>query len=640
MENNPGREYICHGRSAGPDPVILRAGVLTLSYSQGTLRYIKAGKNEILRMIYPALRDSNWNTLKPEITDEKITDNGSSFSVTLTCRYTLNEIDFSANYIITGTDDNTVTFEMSGEALSTFYRNRIGLCVLHPINGCVGKTCVVLHSDGTSSQKTFPEEISPHQVFKNIVAMNWPAAHGHCMLTFAGDVFETEDQRNWSDFSFKTYSTPLSIPYPAKVEKGTVINQKVTFRAENILIENGTEEDVSNIEIFHDETKRLPMIGIGRSSSKEVLSEAEIRILRPLRFDHYRIEIPVFSDGWEATASTAAREAGMLSYRAELALFFSDNYETEAENFIKWARSTEINISCAHIFHKDHPSTPDGMANFVIPFLMENIPGIRTGTGTNANFAQLNRNRPGDDYAAITIFSLHPQEHASDNLTIVENLSAQSHVAESAASIANERQLWISPVTLQRRYNANSSFYHGHTGPEGIDARMMSLLGACWTAISLKYICESETAGVTYFETVGEKGIIQGENGSQWPETFPARRGTIFPVYFVFKYLLKYKNLKIVKSRSSDPFKVDSIVLSDGKQVRMIVVNFTGTNQRVALKGCKGVMKVLTFNCSNYQEAAMNHHWNCENGESASQSARPLNLHPYSITFIEGWMKQ
>ena len=30
-----------------------------------------------------------------------------------------------------------------------------------------------------------------------------------------GDVFEMEDQRNWTDASFKTYCTPLRQPFPA-----------------------------------------------------------------------------------------------------------------------------------------------------------------------------------------------------------------------------------------------------------------------------------------------------------------------------------------------------------------------------------------------------------------------------------------
>ena len=36
-----------------------------------------------------------------------------------------------------------------------------------------------------------------------------------------GETFETEDQRNWSDASFKTYGTPLHLPFPVEVAEGT-----------------------------------------------------------------------------------------------------------------------------------------------------------------------------------------------------------------------------------------------------------------------------------------------------------------------------------------------------------------------------------------------------------------------------------
>ena len=54
-------------------------------------------------------------------------------------------------------------------------------------------------------------------------------------LYFEGDVFETEDQRNWTDASYKTYSTPLDQPYPAKVTKGTALFQRIEFSLESKL---------------------------------------------------------------------------------------------------------------------------------------------------------------------------------------------------------------------------------------------------------------------------------------------------------------------------------------------------------------------------------------------------------------------
>src|SRR6202790_3111519 len=43
-----------------------------------------------------------------------------------------------------------------------------------------------------------------------------------------GDTFEMEDQRNWSDASFKTYVRPLALPWPYTLAKGTSFTQSVS----------------------------------------------------------------------------------------------------------------------------------------------------------------------------------------------------------------------------------------------------------------------------------------------------------------------------------------------------------------------------------------------------------------------------
>ena len=42
---------------------------------------------------------------------------------------------------------------------------------------------------------------------------------------FEGDLFEMEDQRNWTDASFKTYSTPISLGWPHRAQAGQEIRQ-------------------------------------------------------------------------------------------------------------------------------------------------------------------------------------------------------------------------------------------------------------------------------------------------------------------------------------------------------------------------------------------------------------------------------
>lgn len=624
---------------------ILNAGNLTAVWVDGTLRDIKAGGRELLRMIYPALRDKDWQTVSPEVENEDIVNGAESFTIKLRCRYRTKEINFTADYTFEGTSENCITVMMEGHAIDSFQKNRIGWCVLHPVEGCSGERCLVEHINGSREQSFFPVSISPYQVFTNIRALNWSHGGINCRLEFEGDNFETEDQRNWTDDSYKTYSTPLTLPYPATVEKGTSIFQKVTFRADGDFGEQDPEPGKTVLRLFPDVTFRLPEIGIGRKSGQDSsLMENEIKILRSLRFDHYRVDIHLSRSDWQKDADEAATESHDLGFPVELALFFDDNYSTSLRSFITWYQSAKITISSILLFHVSLPIIPDERAGEIIRSLRETDPDLWVATGTNANFAQLNRNRPGDSRNDSICFSIHPQEHLSDNITIIENLRAQGYAVSGARGFGGNKKITVSPVNIQKRYNANKSLYEatwtGSGIPPQVDSRQMSLLGACWTAISIKYLGEAGADSVTYYETAGERGIIQGDKDSQWPSAFKTVSGMIFPVYHVFRFILGNKNLTGIKSVSSDPVAVDSLALSDGRQARIILVNFTDNVRRVRLECCSGLFRIRTLCTACFAEAAENMRWSGIENEKVIQSEDNFDLEPYSINFIEGWKKR
>src|SRR5215207_5053553 len=224
-------QLLLNGRSNQPsDLLALRAGPLEMIYTNGSVRYIRYGRIEILRQIYAAVRDQNWGTVPGILSDIRVDKQLSSFQIAYHCIHQQGDIDFRWRGSIRGTDDGTVTFHMSGEAHSRFKRNRIGFCVLHPIT-CAGVRCRIEHIDGTVTEAAFPKDISPHQPFKAIRAIQHeiqPSVWAEVLMQ--GDTFEMEDQRNWTDASFKTYCTPLELSYPAMVEAGTHIEQIITLR--------------------------------------------------------------------------------------------------------------------------------------------------------------------------------------------------------------------------------------------------------------------------------------------------------------------------------------------------------------------------------------------------------------------------
>src|SRR5690606_23372608 len=157
----------------------------------------------------------------PVMKNEKVVDGANSFLIAFDSEYNEGDIHFVSNYRIEGTENGEISFEMKGQALTSFKKNRIGFCVLHPVNECMGKDCEIIEETGKKIRSVFPEQVSPHQPFKNIKSMRWQLPDDNIAeLVFSGETFEMEDQRKWTDASYKIYGTPLQIPFPAKWPAG------------------------------------------------------------------------------------------------------------------------------------------------------------------------------------------------------------------------------------------------------------------------------------------------------------------------------------------------------------------------------------------------------------------------------------
>lgn len=430
--NLPEKNQICCGGHLSKPLVKLKAGSLSMIYEEGNIRYISAGRNEMIRMIYSAVRDKEWLTIKPEISDEKIEILPDSFRIGYHCNYRSGEINFSAWYEIEGKSDNSVIFSFEGEALAAFEKSRIGFCVLHPAEHYADKQCTITHSDGTEEIAVFPLYISPDQPFLDIKSMKWKRNGAVCKLTFSGDIFETEDQRNWTDDSYKTYCTPLRLPCPALVRTGQKISQRIELKVEPGIINNIRDGAEIRITVSPDDTFAFPLLGIGRSTRPVMLTENEIGILKEINFDNYRVDLYLFKTDWYQVADKANDEAIKLKYPLEFALFFDENWIVQSDDFISWVTDRQPLISAIMLFHRTESSTPSHITDSVAPKLKRALHDVRVGCGTNANFAQLNRQFPSSGFIDLVCYSIHPQEHASDNSTLVENLRAQSDSVLSA----------------------------------------------------------------------------------------------------------------------------------------------------------------------------------------------------------------
>ena len=595
MENLP---VIYYGSNEPHTPDrILHAGSLVCLYQAGAIRRIRAGEAEILRMLYPAIRDHNWGTVPGTISSEQIEEHEDSFSIRYDCRYSEGNIEYLSTVRINGTKDNMLTFSMKGEALSSFRKNRVGLNILHPIRECAGRRCKVGTHKGGEYIADFPVHISPYQPMKDIRSMAWTIGDDiHAFLELSGEVFEMEDQRNWTDASYKTYCTPLELPFPAIVEKGEILEQEVQLKVEvpEIRLGKGDENQVILPRI--KTLVAFPALGICKSRETCTLGMKDIGLIREVGFKHYRVDLHLYLQGWQEIFAWAVEEAVAMGLALELGLFFSGEVAGQLEELIRLIKKYKCPVDRFLVFNHEQLND-EGLTGTVIPVLKKEFPGTRVGTGTNANFAELNRNRPDPDLPDFHTYSINPQVHAFDPLSMVENLAGQKDTVLTAKSFPGGKPVCISPVTLKSRFNiVATSDTTDDTGqnslPSSVDTRQTSLFCAGWTLGSFKYLAESGAESITYYETAGRGGIIHGNHTPLSPGAFMAAKGDIYPVYFLFRELLLFQDFSVRTTEDSHPHRFSSLLLENGTEQILILANHTASIQTIRLPEGKHVLSI------------------------------------------------
>jgi hypothetical protein len=568
---------------------------------------------EVVRRIYAAVRDVNWNTVLPERSRQVVEAGEQAFRISYQARYRQEELDLTAEVAIEGLVDGTVRFSYEGTANADFPYCRIGICILHPPEAA-GRAYRAETPAG-AIQGELPVLVGPQWIRDGKLQALIPsyrqlaiaAAEGlEVDFRFAGDLFDMEDQRNWTDASFKTYSTPIALGFPHHARRGQVFRQSVEVRclvrspasdvrapapatpaplAEASPVSGQAEVAPAGLTLVVGRQLRagLPPIGLGVSSVSTALSGRETELLRAVAPDHLRVEAR--SDGEDAGLRAAISACEELGTGLEVGAFLSANPAAELEQLAAVLRDAPVRRFL--IFKEGSPCSDAALVGAARARLASSHPHARFFAGTNIYFADLNRTRPDPEGTDGLTFTITPQVHDSDEMSLMENVQVQGDAVRSARALAGEsREVAVSPVTLKPRFNpfANRSLaVDPNRLPFQVDPRQASLFGAAWTVGSLKYIIEAGAGAVTYYETVGWRGLIETAAGAPSPDLFPSRPGMIFPVYWVFRDLSGWRSAVVLACDSSDPRRAAGLALRLNGRTRLLVANLTPEPQETAL---------------------------------------------------------
>lgn len=620
---NKNAEYYGDANYTITEPIMLQAGPVRMIYQDGILRSISIGEYEIVQRIYMSLRDKFWNTIHPQVTPVLTQINESSFHIRFKAIHRKKEISFLWCGEIKGEDDGTIYYSMHGEALTTFERNRIGFCILHPLELCVGRACTIESIDGNFHEETFPVFISPFQPFKDIRQISYKVPSADSVsIRFEGDTFEMEDQRNWTDASFKTYSTPLSLPIPETVFQGSIIEQSVTIKIQNarqipISIPKPIELRIANQSRFQHQ---LPLIGVCNNNSEQ-LSPFAIEMIERLSLSHLRIDLQCDSNSIIGEMENAVDTCSHLGTSAELALHFTPNFESEIQLLVKVLNASQIPVSSFLIYRKDLPVTPAETISSLLPSLYAYAPSAFIGSGTDSYFVEINREHPNTESLDYLCYSANPQVHTFDNEAVMKNLQGLAETLRTAALFQGKARPAITPLTLRPRFNATKPEKFG-----GADPRQKGLFGAAWTLGSFMHCIEGGAQSITCFETVGTAGLM------------PAQEKAVYPLYHILASVREMRGALVQSCNCSDPDRIASIALFGGASMMLLVANLTDTVQQVTIFDLPESISFVSLDENTFEEATLfPQQWRCKKGVQriANGPFHIFDILPYATLRIE-----
>lgn len=543
-------------------------GDFRFEFNEGDIFRVYWRGIEVAQRIYVAVRDEAWNTIPAEIANVKIDETSSSLQITFDAVNRYAEMNFAWQGKIIFSSNNVFSIQMLGKANSAFKYCKIGFNVHHGLGTHKGLTFISSSIEGLYRGE-FGDEIMP-QLVKNgtLTAMTPPYEDlsinygdfiGH--FHFSGDLFEMQDHRNWGDDNWKSYGTPLAKGFPFDAKNGDLIEQTITFTVEEATQSSGRQERALGI----DSAGVLPYIGL---NVLHQITKAEVDLLKPLRFDHLRVNLAFSSPNWDLFDSVV-EAARMLNSKIEVGLFLPENISaSQLKKFVEpLFEERELVVRIFALTEKSGYSAFQGATDPGLSGLLESaLPtsdGIDISSGTDQFFSDVNRLRPKYDSNTGLVFAYNPQVHSGDDLSIMQNASPIRDIATFIYGLYGTKKISLSPVEF---LGAAGPYPLGPSPKNGlapnVDPRLWGQLGAAWTCALLAHSSVAKVHSLTLFEVSGPRGIL-GPGGEKTE------------IYSLLR--------EIAEARSQNMSLVKILATPDNQEVQLIFADSVGKN-RVEIK--------------------------------------------------------
>ena len=628
---------------------VIKAGPMQVEFDNGQLRYLKVYGVEVLRAIGFLVRDENWGTYIAKISALKIDERKDGFSISFhaVCSRPGQEIAYDA--AIEGRADGSLEFTGTAIPKTDFLTARTGFVVLHPLKGVAGEPAVAEHVDGKVVDSKFPPLINPIQPFLNLRALTHEVVPGlKASVRMEGDTFETEDHRNWTDASFKTYVRPLALPWPYTLKAGEPVKQaiKVTLTGKGKPPSGSRSGTGIDIKLGKPLREKLLPIGLG-VPAEEINSAVEhldlVKAAKPSilqchfdsRQNHGLKELYGYRVLSEATGADCVLEIVVTSV---------EGYERELHNVANMVAQAGLKLTAVAVCPVgdlksvlpggDRPPAPP--LDALYKATRKAFPGVRLGGGMFSFFTELNRKRPPTELLDFAMNTTCPIVHAADDRSVMETLEALPYQVTTARTFLGKTPHRVGPSAIGCRDNPHGETYTPNPDNERIclvkaDPRTRGLFGAAWLLGYIATFARTGIEALTVGAPTGPRGVIYRKTNASQPYFDSISGPSVFPAYHVVAGLMNSVGQKLVDVSSSAQEKVRGFAHRGAKGTTLWVANLTADNQKVNITGTKGTMVGTILDEASFQSATT------RPGEFQKKwKAMPgnLTLKPYAVAII------
>jgi D-apionolactonase len=606
MDAEPSRAVICWGTEhADPPARLLRAGPLSVEFENGALRYVRFGETEVLREIAFLVRDENWGTFTPVISDLQIEEGAAHFALSYhaVCTDARQRLTYRAK--ISGTSDGALAFQVAAEAETEILTNRTGFVVLHP-GVLAGRAVKVTHSDGPVVMARFPELISPEQPLLDIRALDHEIAPGvWASCRMEGDSFEMEDQRNWGDPSYKTYVGSLLKPWPYTLAAGSRHAQAVRLSIAppgNMAAPSAANNDLPiSVDVTGEIDGRMPAVGIGVPAREAEHALTAIDLLRRLAPRYLICDIDLRGEMPSSTLEAYGRLAEATGAAVALEIVIADDSDPDAvldalAQRLNAARLTPASLAVSTAADllswqpgQERPTQPTEQA--ICAATRSIFPGAKLGGGVFTYFTEINRKRPPSellDYVSHTTCSI---VHAADDRSVMETLQTLPAIIASTRAFIGGCSYRIGPSAIACRSNpyGTAPFKNPHNRRVSlarVDPRQRSLFGAAYLVGYAAACARGGLDAMAFGAPTGPFGFIYRptDHAQPWFDD-PTNAAAVYPAFHVVAGLTSGSGRPLLATEVSRPGVIEALGWREQGRKRLWVANLTAAPVEVTVAG-------------------------------------------------------